>query len=42
MVKEKVKVPPLYMPDSRVRNALQVSACTVFESNGGITDPHLG
>ena len=42
MVKEKVKVPPLYMPDSRVRSAPQVSVCAVFESHGRITDPRLG
>lgn len=34
MVKEKEKVPPLYMPDSRVRNAPQVSACAVLEVMG--------
>ena len=42
MVKEKPKVPPLYMPGSRVRNAPQVSACVALGSNGGITDPRLG
>jgi len=42
MLKEKENVPPLYMPGSRVHNALEVSACESMGRNGENTDLHLG